>query len=87
MESTSGRTLHESRADVESRLARIEIFGLGYVGFPLSVRVSSARFHVTGIDTNPDRIKRLSESRLCNSELKLKGVFLENRRERIPLAG
>ena len=79
MESTSGRTLHESRADVESRLARIEIFGLGYVGFPLSVRVSSARFHVTGIDTNPDRIKRLSESRLCNSELKLKGAFLENR--------
>ena len=80
MESTSGRTLHESRADVESRLARIEIFGLGYVGFPLSVRVSSARFHVTGIDTNRDRIKRLSESRLCNSELKLKGVFLENRK-------
>ena len=72
--------MHESQADVESRLARIEIFGLGYVGFPLSVRVSSARFHVTGIDTNRDRIKRLSESRLCNSELKLKDAFLENRK-------
>ncbi len=80
MESTSGRTLHESQSDVESRLARIEVFGMGYIGFPLSVRVSSARFHVTGIDTNPDKIKRLTESRLCNSELKLKSVFLENRR-------
>ena len=36
----------------------IEIFGLGYVGFPLSVRVSSARFRVTGIDTNCDRIQK-----------------------------
>ena len=79
MESTS-KTLHESQSDVESRLARIEVFGMGYIGFPLSVRVSSARFHVTGIDTNPDKIKRLTESRLCNSELKLKSVFLENRR-------
>ena len=79
MESTS-KTLHESQSDVESRLARVEVFGMGYIGFPLSVRVSSARFHVTGIDTNPDKIKRLTESRLCNSELKLKSAFLENRR-------
>lgn len=80
LDNGNGLALKQSMVDVESYLARIEIFGLGYVGFPLSVRLSSTGFHVAGIDTNPDRIKKLSENRLCDSELKLRSAFLESRK-------
>lgn len=72
--------MHRAQEDTRTRLLRIEIFGLGYVGFPLLVRAASARLNVTGIDTSSDRIKRLSEDQLHNSETRLKDTFIECKR-------
>lgn len=66
----------------------IEIFGLGYVGFPLLVRLSSAGYRVRGIDVNEDRIKRLKDDILHDSELLLRERFLENKAgNRLELTG
>ena len=43
---------------IQSKSCIIEIFGLGYVGFPLAVRLASAGFQIIGIDVNQERIKR-----------------------------
>lgn len=58
---------------------KIEIFGLGYVGFPLSVRLAYAGWNVTGIDINEQRILRLQNNILHESELFLKEQYLETR--------
>ena len=39
---------------VDKKSFVIEIFGLGYVGFPLAVRLASAGFQIIGIDVNQD---------------------------------
>ncbi|WP_299290936.1 nucleotide sugar dehydrogenase [Nitrosopumilus sp.] len=57
----------------------IEIYGLGYVGFPLAVRLSSSEFKIIGIDVNNERIERLKNNNLMDSELYLKDEFLESR--------
>lgn len=57
----------------------IEIFGLGYVGFPLSVRLATSGFTVRGIDVNPQRIERLKNNMLMESEMNLKDGFLHSR--------
>jgi len=62
---------------VQSNSLSIEIFGVGYVGFPLAVRLASAGLKVTGIDTNSQRIRRLQNNLLMDSELNLKNEFLQ----------
>jgi len=57
----------------------IEIFGLGYVGFPLAVRLAKSGFTVIGIDINPQRIERLKNNILMESEMNLKNEFLHSR--------
>jgi len=57
----------------------IEIFGLGYVGFPLAIRLGIAGCNVIGIDINSQRIERLKNNILMDSELKLKNEFLQCR--------
>lgn len=57
----------------------IEIYGLGYVGFPLCVRLSKNGFKVIGIDINSMRIDRLKNNNLFDSELHLKDEFLQSR--------
>jgi len=59
----------------------VEIYGLGYVGFPLAVRLSSNEFKVIGIDVNNERIERLKKEQLMDSELLLKEEFLESRKK------
>ena len=58
----------------------IEVFGLGYVGFPLSVRLASSGYAVCGIDVNKSRIKLLENNELHESELFLKELFLESKK-------
>ena len=53
----------------------VEIFGLGYVGFPLAVRLSNQGLNVLGIDTNQNRINRLERGELMDSEIHLKDQF------------
>mgnify|MGYP000707450204 CR=1 FL=1 len=49
------KTLQESAL----KETRIEIFGLGYVGLPLAIRLAYGGWDVTGIDINSDRIVQL----------------------------
>ena len=50
--------LKKTVTKTKSKDCIIEIFGLGYVGFPLTIRLANSGFHVTGIDTDVDKIKR-----------------------------
>ena len=61
----------------------IEVFGLGYVGFPLAVRLSTGGFQVNGIDVNPERLSRLENSDLNETELNIKKEFLHVRQENL----
>ena len=61
---------------VKSNSFLIEVFGLGYVGFPLAVRLASNGFKVRGIDINTQRIERLKNNDLMDLELHLKNEFI-----------
>ena len=54
----------------------MEVYGLGYVGFPLSVRLASAGLSVTGIDTDHSRITRLRDKILLDTERAMQEYFL-----------
>lgn len=53
----------------------IEVFGLGYVGLPLAVRLASGGFDVIGIDKDSNKVQRLHEGNLLDSEDFLKKDF------------
>lgn len=57
----------------------VEIYGLGYVGFPLAIKLSTEGITVHGIDVNNNRIQRLKKNELLDSELNLKKEFIESR--------
>ena len=44
---------------IENRSAHLAVIGLGYVGLPLAVEFAQAGFHVTGIDVDPGRVRKL----------------------------
>ena len=71
--------LEKSLQDIKEKSVTIEIFGLGYVGFPLAVSLASAGFQVIGIDVNPKRIERLKNNELMDSEINLEKKFVECR--------
>ncbi len=48
---------------IETKQARLGVIGLGYVGLPLAVEFARAGFHVTGIDTNREKIDLLRSGR------------------------
>ncbi len=52
---------------IESHTARIGVIGLGYVGLPLSLLFSNARFRVDGFDVDPSKVEKLEagESYIC----------------------
>ena len=62
---------------VDKKSFTIEIFGLGYVGFPLAVRLASAGFQVIGIDVNQERIQRLENNKLMDSETHLQKEYID----------
>src|SRR5712692_1863111 len=45
---------------VSTRSLRVGIIGLGYVGLPLAVTFAEAGFHITGIDTDQQRVNQAS---------------------------
>ena len=71
---------------IQSKSCIIEIFGYGYVGFPLAVKLSSVGFNVIGFDVNKERIARLERNELQDSEENLKEKFLVCRKEKLELA-
>ena len=62
---------------MQSKNIIIEVFGLGYVGLPLAVRLASAGFDVIGIDKDSSKVQRLQEGNLLNFEDFLKNDFDE----------
>jgi UDP-N-acetyl-D-glucosamine dehydrogenase len=72
-------TLADTVKHINEKSISIEIFGLGYVGFPLTVRLASSGFNVIGIDVNQDRIERLKNNKLMDSEIHLQKEYIECR--------
>jgi len=72
--------LKQTLEKVNSKNFEIEVFGLGYIGFPLAIRLAKSGFKVRGIDVNSERISRLEASHLMDSETNLKDTFLECRK-------
>jgi len=73
--------LEDTVKHINEKSISIEIFGLGYVGFPLTVRLASSGFNVIGIDVNQDRIQRLKDNKLMDSEIHLQKEYIECRGE------
>ncbi len=71
--------LSETLADSQNKKTMIEVFGLGYIGLPLAIRLADSGWKVTGIDISQDRVRRLEQNNLMESELNLKKEFLECR--------
>ncbi len=46
---------------IRSRDARVAVVGLGYVGLPLALTAHDTGFETTGIDLNPERVRRINE--------------------------
>ena len=76
-------SLKETLENINLKKFSVEILGLGYVGFPLAVRLATNGINVTGIDINQERIKRLQNNNLLDSELYLQKEFLKCRNEEI----
>jgi UDP-N-acetyl-D-glucosamine dehydrogenase len=72
-------SLKETVKSINEKSISIEIFGLGYVGFPLTVRLASAGLQISGIDVNQERIKRLENNKLMDSEIHLEKEYIECR--------
>jgi len=73
--------LQESVKAIHEKTISVEIFGLGYIGFPLAVRLASSGLHVIGIDVNIERIRRLENNKLMDSEIYLQKEFMECRQK------
>jgi len=78
--------MEKLRDKIKDRECIIEIFGLGYVGFPLAVRLATNGFRVIGIDVNHERINRLEKNELLDSEISLKDQFIKCRKENLVLS-
>jgi len=74
-------SLSKTIDSINANYFSIEIFGLGYVGFPLAIRLASVGLKVIGIDVNSERIERLKNNELMDSELHLKDKFLQNKKK------
>ena len=68
---------------VISKSVLVEVYGLGYIGFPLAVRLASGGFKVIGIDVDPERISRFEKNDLNETELNLKEEFLHIKKEKL----
>lgn len=71
--------LKETLENLKNKKIIVEIYGLGYVGFPLAVKLSKEGIIIHGIDVNNNRIGRLKKNKLLDSELNLKKEFIESR--------
>ena len=78
--------MEKLREKIKDRECIIEIFGLGYVGFPLAIRLAINGFRVIGIDVNQERITRLEKNELLDSEISLKDEFIKCRKKNLALS-
>ncbi len=70
-------SLADNLRSVKANSHIMEIFGLGYVGLPLAIRLASAGMNVTGIDIDAQKIARLKAGRLIDLEVEFEDEFNE----------
>jgi len=70
--------LEKKIEQIQKKECVVEIYGLGYVGLPLAIRLAMSGFNVIGIDKDLTKIKRLKNLELSESELNLKEEFLQS---------
>ena len=73
--------LENTLCKIQSNEFTISVFGLGYVGFPLSVRLAMSGFKVIGVDTDSRKIEDLKNNTLIESQREFQEDFsqiLEN---------
>ena len=75
--------LEKTLEDINSKKCLVEVFGLGYVGFPLAIRLANGEFIVSGIDVNQERLSRLENNDLNETELNIKKEFLYVREQKL----
>jgi len=59
---------------IETRDAHIGVIGLGYVGLPLAMEFVRAGFHVTGIDIDQEKVKKLNRGENYIQDIKDESV-------------
>ena len=59
---------------IENRDAHIGVIGLGYVGLPLAMEFVRAGFHVTGIDIDQEKVKKLNRGENYIQDIKDESV-------------
>jgi UDP-N-acetyl-D-glucosamine dehydrogenase len=59
---------------IETREAQIGVIGLGYVGLPLAMEFVRAGFHVTGIDVDQEKVKKLNRGKNYIQDIKDESV-------------
>ena len=64
--------MQSSFEKIQKKECLIEVYGLGYVGLPLAIKLAAFGFKVRGIDKDQGKIKRLTNLELFESELNLK---------------
>ena len=74
--------MEKLRNKIKDRECIIEIFGLGYVGFPLAVRLATNGFRVIGIDVNHERIDRLEKKWIIRFRNFIKRSIYQMQREK-----
>lgn len=77
----TSRIMRDMVNAIRTNSTEVVVFGLGYIGFPLAVKLASTGMSVTGIDVNKDRISRLVNSILLDTEQNMKEAFLMSRKE------
>jgi UDP-N-acetyl-D-glucosamine dehydrogenase len=74
-------SLEKSLQKIIKKNCIIEIFGLGYIGFPISIRLAKAGFKIVGIDKNKQKLDRLEKGDLINFEINHKKTFFDVRKK------
>jgi len=69
--------MNDTLIRTKTKETKIEIHGLGYVGFPLAVRLAMSGFKIYGIDKDINRITRLKKQKLIESEIHLMDEFVK----------
>jgi UDP-N-acetyl-D-glucosamine dehydrogenase len=67
--------LDESLSKIDNKNYQIEIFGLGYVGFPLSIVLASSGVKVIGIDVDDKKLGRFKKGSLLELEKNFRKDF------------
>ena len=70
--------LKKTLEKIQSNDCVIQVFGLGYVGFPLAIRLAISGFNVVGVDKDSIKIENLKTNSLIGTQLSLSKEFSES---------